>query len=230
VAGAEARRTPQGTYGNGPFNGPEDFTLYDRCITLGVIGSMTPKIYGNGYRIVQAPGYAVIMAEMIHEARVIPLDGRPHVGAGVRGYLGDSRGHWEGNTLVIETTNFNGKATVPGNPVLASTELKIVERITRVEPELLRYEATVIDPKTYTKPYTLSIPYTSPAGYQVLPYECHEGNLAILQGLGGERAEDRALEEDRRSGIIRPRRPVQGGLTVGGQPIPEDGPPASTQP
>jgi hypothetical protein len=224
VAGADARRTPQGTYGNGPLNGPEDFTLYDRCITLGVIGSMTPKIYGNGYRIVQAPGYAVIMAEMIHEARVIPLDGRPHVGAGVRGYLGDSRGRWDGNTLVIETTNFNGKATVPGNPVLASPELKIVERLTRVEADLLRYEATVIDPKTYAKPFAISIPFTSPPGYQLLPYECHEGNLAVRQGLGGERAEDRALEDDRKKGIIRPRRPIQGGLTVGGQPIPESGP------
>jgi len=224
VAGAERRRTPQGTYGNGPLNGPEDFTLYDRCVTLGVVGSMTPKIYGNGYRIVQAPGYAVIMSEMIHEARVIPLDGRAHVGPGVRGYLGDSRGHWEGNTLVIETTNFNGKATVPGNNVLATTDLKIVERITRVEPDLLRYEATISDPGTYTRPYTISIPYTSPPGYQVLPYECHEGNLAVLQGLGGERAEDKALEEDARKGIIRARRPIQGGLTVGGQPIPEGGP------
>jgi hypothetical protein len=224
VAGAEQRRTPQGTYGNGPLDGPADFTLYDRCVTLGVVGSMTPKIYGNGYRIVQAPGYAVIMAEMIHEARVIPLDGRPHVGGGVRGYLGDSRGHWEGNTLVIETTNFNGKATVPGNNVLASTELKIVERITRIEPDLLRYEATITDPKTYTKPYTISIPYTSPRGYQVLPYDCHEGNLAVLQGLGGERAEDKAVEEDAKRGIIRPRRPIQGALTVGGQPIPEGGP------
>ena len=224
VPGTEARRTPPGTYGNGPLDSPADFTLYDRCVTLGVVGSMTPKIYGNGYRIVQAPGYAVIMSEMIHEARVIPLDGRPHVGGGVRGYLGDSRGHWEGDTLVIETTNFNGKATTPGNNVLASTELKIVERITRVERDLLRYEATITDPKTYTRPYTIVIPYTSPEGYQVLPYECHEGNLAILQGLGGERAEDKAVEEDAKRGIIRPRRPIQGGLTVGGQPIPEGGP------
>lgn len=219
VAGAEARRTPQGTYGNGPLDSAADFTLYDRCVTLGVVGSMTPKIYGNGYRIVQAPGYVVIMAEMIHEARVIPLDGRPHVGQGVRAYLGDSRGHWEGNTLVIETTNFNGKAGVPGGNVLASTDLKIVERITRVEPELLRYEATISDAKTFTSPYTVSIPYTSPEGYQLLPYDCHEGNLAVLQGLGGERAEDRALEEDARRGVIRPRRPIQGELGVGGQPI-----------
>jgi len=230
VAGAEKRRTPQGTYGNGPLNGPEDFTLYDRCVTLGVVGSMTPKIYGNGYRIVQAPGYVVIMAEMIHEARVVPLDGRPHIGGGVRGYLGDSRGHFEGNTLVIETTNFNGKATIPGNPILATKELKIVERITRVEPDLLRYEATITDPGTYAKPYTISIPYTSPSGYQVLPYECHEGNLAVLQGLGGERAEDRALEEDAKKGIIRPRRPIQGELGVGGQPIQQNAAPNGQRP
>jgi hypothetical protein len=230
VPGADKRRTPQGTYGNGPLNGPEDFTLYDRCITLGVVGSMTPKIYGNGYRIVQAPGYVVIMAEMIHEARVVPLDGRPHVGDGVRGYLGDSRGHFEGNTLVIETTNFNGKATTPGTPILATRGLTIVERITRVESDLLRYEATITDPGTYTKPYTISIPYTSPAGYQVLPYECHEGNLAVLQGLGGERAEDRALEEDAKKGIIRPRRPIQGELGVGGQPIPQNATPTGTRP
>ncbi|HKH72159.1 MAG TPA: hypothetical protein VKA59_12455 [Vicinamibacterales bacterium] len=111
-----------------------------------------------------------------------------------------------------------------GNPVYASTELKVVERITRIEADVLRWEATISDPKTYTRPFTISIPYTSPAGYQVLPYECHEGNLAILQGLGGERAEDKALEEDARKGIVRPRRPIQGGLTVGGQPIPESGP------
>lgn len=144
--------------------------------------------------------------------------------------MGDSRGHWDGNTLVIETTNFNGKATVPANPVLASTELTIVERITRVEPDLLRYEATVRDPRTYTKLYTIVIPFASPRGYEMLPYECHEGNLAVLQGLGGERAEDRAVEEDARGGIVRPRRPIQGGLTVGGQPIPESGPPAGSQP
>ena len=230
VAGAEKRRTPQGTYGNGPFNSPADFTAYDRCLTLGVVGSMTPKIYGNGYRIVQAPGYVVLMAEMIHEARVISLDGRPHINDGIRSYMGDSRGHWEGNTLVVETTNFNGKLGSTGNPVYASTELKVVERITRLEADVLRWEATIIDPRTYTRPFTISIPYTSPPGYMVLPYECHEGNLAILQGLGGERAEDKALEEDAKKGIVRPRRPIQGGLTVGGQPIPEGGPPASSNP
>ena len=217
VAGAEKRRTPPGTYGNGPFNSPEDFTAYDRCLTLGVVGSMTPKIYGNGYRIVQAPGYVVIMAEMIHEARVIPLDGRAHVGDGIRSYMGDSRGHWEGNTLVIETTNFNGKLGSTGNPVYASTELKVVERITRVEPDVLRWDATISDPKTYTKPFTISIPYTSPPGYMVLPYECHEGNLAILQGLGGERAEDKARRRRREEGH-HPSASPDSGWTDGWRP------------
>src|SRR5688500_10682850 len=129
-----------------------------------------------------------------------------------------------GNQWVINTTNINGRLGSTVNPENASTELKVVERITRTEADVLRWEATISDPKTYTRPFTISIPYTSPPGYQVLPYECHEGNLAILQGLGGERAEDKALEEDAKKGIIRPRRPIQGGLTVGGQPIPESGP------
>jgi hypothetical protein len=217
TAEAQARqaRAPRGTYGNGPLDSPEDFTLYDRCISLGAVGSMTPKIYGNGYRIIQAPGVVVVMAEMIHEARVIPLDGRPHVGRKIRSYLGDSRGRWEGNTLVVETTNLNGRTNYSG------VNMTLVERFTRVEPDLLRYEAIVDDPATYTDRLKISIPFTSPPGYRVLPYECHEGNLAVLQGLGGERAEDKALEEDAKRGIVRPRRPIQGALTVGGQPIPD---------
>jgi hypothetical protein len=206
---------PRGTYGNGPLDSPEDFTLYDRCISLGAVGSMTPKIYGNGYRIIQAPGVVVVMSEMIHEARIIPLDGRPHVGRKIRSYLGDSRGHWEGSTLVVETTNLNGRTNYSG------VNMTLVERFTRVEPDVLRYEAIVDDPATYTGRLKISIPFTSPPGYRVLPYECHEGNHAVLQGLGGERAEDKALEEDAKRGIVRPRRPIQGGLTVGGQPIPD---------
>ena len=206
---------PRGTYGNGPLDGPEDFTLYDRCISLGAVGSMTPKIYGNGYRILQAPGVVVVMSEMIHEARIIPLDGRPHVGRKIRSYLGDSRGRWEGNTLVVETTNLNGRTNYSG------VNMTLVERFTRLENEVLRYEAIVDDPATYTERLKISIPFTSPPGYQVLPYDCHEGNHAVLQGLGGERAEDKAVEEDAKRGVIRARRPIQGGLSVGGQPIPD---------
>jgi hypothetical protein len=204
---------PRGTYGNGPLDGPEDFGLYDRCITLGVVGSVTPKVYGNGHRIVQAPGYVAFLNEMIHEHRIIPLDGRPHAGKKIKTYMGDSRGHWEGNTLVVETTNLNGKPNY-------SSGGKLVERFTRVEAELLNYEATIDDPTTYTRLLKISIPLTSPAGYQVLPYDCHEGNKALMQALGGERTEDRALEEDRKKGIIRPRKPVQNGLGVGGSPVP----------
>ena len=212
---AERKRAlaPRGTYGNGPLDGPEDFTYYDRCISLGVVGSLTPKIYGNGHRIIQAPGYVAIMNEMIHETRVIPLDNRPHPGKSIRMYMGDSRGHWDGNTLVVETANLNGR------PNYSGVDSKLVERFTRVEPDLLRYEATIDDPATYTRRVKISIPMTAPAGYQMLPYECHEGNSALRQGLGGERAEDRKLEEDAKNGIIRPRRPIQGELTVGGAPI-----------
>jgi hypothetical protein len=217
---AERQRAqaPRGTYGNGPLDSPEDFTLYDRCITLGAVGSMTPKIYGNGYRIIQAPGYVALLSEMIHEARIIPLDGRPHIGRKIQSYLGDSRGHWDGNTLVIETTNLNGRTNY------SSVNMTLVERLTRVESDVMRYEATIDDPSTYTARLRISIPFTSPPGYRVLPYDCHEGNLAVLQGLGGERAEDEALAADARRGVVRARRPIQGGLTVGGQPISENGP------
>jgi hypothetical protein len=204
---------PRGTYGNGPLDGPEDFGLYDRCITLGVVGSVTPKVYGNGHRIVQTPGYVAFLNEMIHEHRVIPLDGRPHAGSKIRQYMGDSRGHWEGNTLVVETTNLNGKPNY-------SLGEKIVERFTREAPDVLRYEALIDDPKTYTRPFKISIPLTSPEGYQVLNYDCHEGNKALMQALGGERAEDKALEEDAKKGIVRPRKPVQNGLNVGGSAVP----------
>ncbi len=205
-------RAPQGTYGNGPLDGPEDFGLYDRCITLGVVGSVVPKIYGNGHRIVQAPGYVAFLNEMVHEHRIIPLDGRPHEGAAIQTYMGDSRGHWEGNTLVVETTNLNGKAPFLGGR-------KVVERFTRLEPELLQYEALIDDPGTYTRPLKVSIPLTAPAGYLVLPYDCHEGNKALMQALGGERAEDRALAEDLKKGMVRARKPVQNGLTVGGSTV-----------
>jgi hypothetical protein len=217
---AERKRqlAPRGTYGDGPFDGPEDFTMYDRCLTLGVVGSMTPKIYGNGHRIVQGPGYVAIMNEMIHEARVIPLDGRPHAGKSLQMYMGDGRGHWDGQTLVVETTNLNGKTGY------SDVEAKLVERITRVEPDVLRYEVTVDAPRTYTRPVKISIPLTSPPGYQVLPYECHEGNRALMQALSGARAEDKALEEDLKNGVVRARKPVQNGLTVGGTRVGEPGP------
>jgi hypothetical protein len=215
---------PTGTYGNGPLDSPEDFNLYERCITLGVVGSMLPKIYGNGHRILQAPGYVAIMNEMVHEARIVPVDGRPFPGEKIKMYMGASRGHWEGGTLVVETRNLNGKS------IFLNEGQKLVERFTRVEADLLRYEVTIDNPQAYTKRIRISIPLTSPPGYQVLSYNCHEGNYALLQALGGERAEDRALEEDRRKGIIRPRRPIQDGLGIAGSPASEPIPELTGEP
>src|SRR5262249_12113081 len=137
TAQALTRKAPrdEGTFGDGPFESPEDFTLYDRCITRGVVGSILPVIYGNGNRILQTPGQVVITYEMVHDTRVIPLDGRPHVNPKIRQYLGDSRGHWNGNTLVVETTNLTDRTSIGanGNGLRHSAEMKLVERFTRIE-------------------------------------------------------------------------------------------------
>jgi hypothetical protein len=220
---AELRRAPrdQGTFGNGPFDSPEDFTLYDRCITRGVVGSVLRVIYGNGNRIVQAPGMVAISYEMIHDTRVFYTDGRPSLGQNIRLYLGDSRARWEGDELVVETTNMTDETSIGlnGNGLRHSDRMKLTERIKRVAPDILQYQVTIDDPVTYESPFTLSMPLTPLDGNRLLPYECHEGNYAIRQSLGAERAEDRALAEDLAKGIKRARRPVQDGLTVGGQPI-----------
>jgi hypothetical protein len=206
----------EGTFGPGPFDSTEDFTLYDRCITRGVVGSVLRVIYGNGNRVVQAPGLVAISYEMVHDTRVIYTDGRPHVGQAVRQYLGDSRGRWEGDELVVETTNLTDKTSIGlnGNGLRHSAGMKLTERFKRVAGDVLQYQITVDDPMTYTRPFTISMPLTPLSGGVLLPYDCHEGNYAIRQSLGAERAEDRALEEDRKKGIIRPRRPVQE-LTAG---------------
>jgi hypothetical protein len=209
---AEKRRATrdQGTFGAGPFDKTEDFTMYDRCITRGIIGSVLPVVYGNGNRIIQAPGQVVISYEMVHDTRVIYTDGRPHLGKGIRQLLGDSRGHWEGVTLVVETTNLTDKTSIGlnGNGLRHSEDMVMTERFTRVGPEEVRYEITMNDPKTYEKPFTVSLPLMSPPGYQLLPYECHEGDYAVKNALSAERAEDRALAEDAEKGIIRARRAV----------------------
>ena len=225
---AQKRRAPrdQGTFGDGPFNSTEDFTLYDRCITRGIVGSVMRVIYGNGNRIVQAPGMVVISYEMIHDTRVFYTDGRPHIGQAIRQYLGDSRARWEGDELVVETTNLTDKTSIGpnGNGLRHSDKMKITERFRRVADQILQYQITVDDPVTYAAPFTLSLPLTPLDGGVLLPYECHEGNYAVRQSLGAERAEDARVEADLRRGVIRPRRPVQDGLGVGGQPIGEAGP------
>ena len=222
------RPMPRGTYGNGPLDGVTDFSLYERCITRGIAGSSLRVVYGNGQRIVQAPGVVAVSYEMVHDTRIIYTDGRPHINQSIRQYLGDSRAHWEGDELVVETTNLTDRTAigVNGNGNRHSTQMKLTERFKRVADGVLQYQTTVDDPVTYVRPFTISYPLTPLDGGRLLPYDCHEGNYALLQALGAERAEDRALEADRAKGIDRPRRPVQGGLGVGGQPVGEGGGPA----
>ena len=220
------RPMPRGTYGNGPLDSVNDFSLYERCITRGIAGSTLRVVYGNGQRIVQAPGVVALSYEMVHDTRLIYTDGRPHINQAIHQYLGDSRAHWEGDELVVETTNLTDRTAIGlnGNGNRHSTQMKLTERFKRVAADVLQYQLTVDDPVTYAQPFTMSLPLTPLDGGRLLPYDCHEGNYALLQSLGGERAEDRALEADLKKGIIRERRPVQGGLGVGGQPVGEGGP------
>jgi hypothetical protein len=143
----------RGSFGAGPFNGPDDFTLYDRCITRGVVGSLGPAIYGNGVTIVQSPGMVAISYEMVHDTRLIPLDGRPHLPTALQQYMGTARGRWEGETLVIETAGFTDKTAISG--LRHSAALRLTERISRVDDLTLDYEVTINDPETYTRPWTM---------------------------------------------------------------------------
>ena len=215
TAEARKRAAPRdrGTFGDGPFDTPEDFTLYDRCITRGIYGSIARVVYGNGNRIVQAPGVVAITYEMIHDTRVIYTDGRPHINNGIRQYLGSSRARWEGDTLVVETTNLTDKTSIGlnGNGLRHSDKMKMTEKIRRVANDIVQYQLTVDDPVTYPRPFTISIPLTPLDGGVLLPYECHEGNEALRNSLCAERAEDRALAADLAKGIKRARRPVQDG-------------------
>jgi hypothetical protein len=174
-------------------NSYEDFNLWDRCITRGLIGSMMPgNLYNKGNQIVQAPGYVVIRNEMVHEARVIPIDKegakRPHVGSNIKTYMGDGRGHWEGNTLVIETTNFTDKTDVNNTP--HSQRLKLIEKFTRVSADELDYDVTIDDPETWTKPWTMHIPYPADPTYVIYEYACHEANYGLINILAGARAKE----------------------------------------
>ena len=209
----------RGTFGEGPFNTFEDFTLYDRCITRGVVGSVLRVIYGNGNRIVQGPGMVAYSVEMIHDTRVFYTDGRPHISPAIRQYLGDARARWEGDELVVVTTNFTDKTSIGGNGngLRHSDRMVITERFKRVAEDVLQYQFTVDDPVTYVRPFTMSMPLTPLSGGVILPYECHEGNGAVKNALSAERAEDAALAADLARGITRARRPVQEGFGGGGR-------------
>jgi hypothetical protein len=178
----------------GPADSYTDRSLYDRCITRGIAGSILPVIYNNGNEIVQSPGYVAIVNEMIHETRIVPLDGRPHVNQNIKMWMGDSRGHWDGDTLVVETTNLTDRTGigVNGGGSRHSDQLTITERFTRTDADTIEYEMTVDDPNTWTAPWTMQYPLERDDGYGMYEYACHEGNYAMFNILSGARAEERA--------------------------------------
>jgi hypothetical protein len=173
----------------GPLNGPENVSPAARCLSRGAFGSMLPIGNSSGNHIVQAPGVVVIRNEMIHEARVVRLDGRAHPGKDVVSYMGDSRGWWQGHTLVVETTNFNDNGGV--NRAF-SRSAKMTERFTRIDDRTLRYEVTVDDPQTWTKPWTVAFPLEQDPGFYLFEFACHEGNYWSMRSmLGGARLADK---------------------------------------
>jgi hypothetical protein len=183
-----AERRPSGSFGQGPFNGPEDFSLWDRCITRGLPASMLPGQYGNSFEIVQGPGFVAIRYEMVHDTRVIPLTRAPHMGKTLSFDMGDARGHWDGDTLVVETTNFKGRSVYRNaNPAT----LRLVERFTRTTADTVEWAVTVDDASTWTRPWTFSIPLTMNAREPVLEYACHEGNHAVRNILSAARSAEK---------------------------------------
>jgi hypothetical protein len=191
---ARTARAPRGTLGGAALNGPEDFTYWERCISRGALGSTLPVLYNSGIDITQGPGYVAIRYEMVHDFRIIPIDRRPHVSPKIPLYMGDARARWEGDTLVVETTNFTDKVGVglSGGGTPNSTTMRLVERVTRVSKDQIRYEATVDDSRTWTGPWTVAFPLTRTPEYGMFEYACHEGNHGMLNALSGSRAEESA--------------------------------------
>ena len=172
---------------------------WDRCISRGVPGGLFPAGYNNAYQILQGPGYVMIHHEMIHAARIIPTDGRTHRSAHLRSIDGDSVGHWEGDTLVVDVTNFDGRGWIATNAasgrirgVLQSDALHVVERFTRVGANTIHYQVTIDDPKKYTRPWTLAIPLERDDQYQIYEYACHEGNHSVENMLRAARVAEAA--------------------------------------
>ncbi len=174
-----------------PADKPEDRGPYERCITRALPGAMMPGFYNHNYQIFQTPGYVVILVEMIHDARIIPMDGRPHVGAGIRQWLGDSRGRWEGNTLVVETANLRHIDQRNVAVFGTSEQGRVIERFTRVGADTMDYQVTVEDPAWFTQPWTASTPMTKVDG-PLYEYACHEGNYGLPNILAGHRKEEAA--------------------------------------
>ena len=169
-------------------NSYEDCSLYDRCITRGLPGSMTPAIYGNAYDITQGPGYVAIRYEMIHETRIIPLDGRPGLPSSMRAYMGEPRGRWDGTALVVETTNFR-EGSIPQN---GSDKLKLIERFIPINANTLRWEVRFDDPQTWDRSWACTLPLKRDSEQAVVEYACHEGNRGLENMLRASRMEEAA--------------------------------------
>ena len=181
-------------YTRGPSAGPEDLTPYVRCITRGLPGMMLPSVYNNGLQIVQGPGYVAITKEMIHETRVIPTTPRPEAGSDLKLWLGVPQGRWEDDTLVIETTNFNGRSSYRGS----TGDLTLTERYRRIGPGMLEYQYTIDDPQVWTRPWTAMFRFEKDDGqYELVEYACHEGNYGMTNILSGSRVRDAAAESGR---------------------------------
>jgi len=174
--------------GRGPADSWEDRSLYDRCITRGIPGSMMPAIYGNSYQIQQSPGIVTITYEMVHDTRVIALDGRSHISPRIRQYMGNATGRWEGNTLVVETTNFTDKTPYRGS----SESLRMVERFTPLGPDVVEWSVTFDDAKTWARPWTFAMNLTRDEAQPPFEYACHEGNYGLRNILTAARAEEKA--------------------------------------
>jgi len=219
AAGAAAAAGAPAAPRRGPADSYTDRSLYDRCITRGIAGSFLPVIYNNGNEIVQGPGWVALRNEMIHETRIVALDNRPKLNDDIRSFMGDSRGRWEGNTLVVETTNFNDRTSgigVNGNG-RHSTAMKVTEHITRVAPNLLVWDMTFDDPNTWTRPWTIRLPLKLDNSYIMAEYACHEGNYSMFNILSGARADDKAAAEAAARGET-PAAPAGGGRGGRGGP------------
>ena len=191
-ARARAAQAQAARKGRGQADSWTDRNLWDRCITVGLPAVMFPTGYNNNVQILQAPGYVTITHEMMHDTRIIPLDGRPALGPAIRHYMGESRGRWEGNTLVIDVRNFHPATNYRGS----ADTLHLIERYTRVGADQIRYEVTIDDPNTYERPWTAVLDLSPQE--PMFEYACHEGNLGLRNILSAARAEEAAADAGRK--------------------------------
>jgi hypothetical protein len=190
-ARAAASGRVRSSFVGGPFDGPEDLNFLERCITRSVPGSMIPVMYSNTYQILQTPDYVAITYELIHDTRIIPLDGRPHIGQSIQQHMGDARGRWERTTLVVETTNFRPQTAYRG---ANAATLRVIERFTRVTADLMTWVVTLDDPKTWTRQLSFRMLLT-PDTHQLLAFDCHEHNYGMRNILSAARADEQAASK-----------------------------------